>query len=81
MKLSRESGQMTVEMVLLTIVFLTVALLVSSFFRQQKVLKTLVGGPWAYLQTMNEYGVWMPSPQQATENHPNAMRRIGTPKP
>lgn len=81
MRLKSESGQMTVEMVLLAIVALTFALVTSNFFRQQKVLATLVSGPWSHLKTMNEYGVWAKSPQQAVSMHPNAQDRVGTPRP
>jgi hypothetical protein len=79
--LRSERGQMTVEMVLLAIIALSVALVVSSYFREKQVLKTLVGGPWSYLRTMNEYGVWLPSEKNAVENHPNGTKRVGTPKP
>jgi hypothetical protein len=79
--LKSERGQMTVEMVLLMIVALTIALMTSNFFKQKQVLKTLVGGPWAYIRTMNEYGVWLPNAQAAVAYHPNGMQRVGTPEP
>ncbi len=79
--LRSERGQMTVELVLLAIVALTIALVTSRYFREKQVLKTLVGGPWGYIRTMNEFGVWAPSKQAAMASHPNGTDRVGTPIP
>jgi hypothetical protein len=77
--MKRESGQMTIEAILLMTVILGVALMISSEFREKKYLYKLVGGPWDYIQGMMESGVWAPA-KKAQSMHPNFLYRHGTRK-
>ena len=64
-----KKGQMSVEAVLLIVVFLGAALFVSNQFRENGVLAQFVHGPWDRLSGMVKYGVWLPD-ETAKGLHP-----------
>lgn len=72
-----ESGQMTLEMVLVAIMFISGALFVGNYMNQAKFMQAFTQGPWELLQGMTQSGVWAP-PVRARENHPNMFKRVGT---
>jgi hypothetical protein len=68
------SGQGTVEMVLLTATLVIVASLIFKTMRSQGFVTQLVDGPWSIMSGMIENGVWGSS--EKTRNvHPNYLRR------
>ncbi len=72
-----EDGQMFIETILLIVAFFSVVLLASNYFRGNAVIRSLVFGPWSYLQAMTESGAWAP-PAQAKKLHPNQRDRHAT---
>jgi len=77
MKRKSESGQVTLEAILLTSIVVLVVIMISNFARNNQLLSSFVRGPWLHLQGMAEAGVWAP-PQQAKAAHPNNFSRHGT---
>lgn len=70
MRLKRNSGQITIEAVLIFALIGIVFILASQYFRGAGLVQAAVAGPWAHLQGMIEAGVWAP-PSQARPLHPN----------
>ncbi|MES2855668.1 MAG: hypothetical protein V4692_07385 [Bdellovibrionota bacterium] len=57
---SHQSGQMTIEAILIMTILMAITVAVSSGIRNQQVLASIVEGPWAATQGMIEDGVWQP---------------------
>ncbi len=72
-----EDGQMFIETILLIVAFFSVVLVASNYFRSNAVIRSLVFGPWSYLQGMAENGAWAP-PALAKKQHPNLRDRHAT---
>jgi hypothetical protein len=53
------SGQATVEAVLLMVVFVGVAILIKTQLQSSQAAQDLVSKPWSYLAGMMETGVWV----------------------
>lgn len=74
-RLSKACGQMTVELILLTVVFGGLSLFVSRFFLSQGIVQNLIQAPWNYgIAGMIENGQWGPV-VKTHDFHPNLMRR------
>lgn len=69
-----ESGQATMEAVLLMIIFTMVAVKISSLAKDQGFLPKVVEGPWAPVRGMIEDGVWMKY-TDSKALHPNHLKR------
>ncbi len=72
--LRSQSGQQVTEAVLIMVVFMAFTFAVSTFFRNDEVLRKLVTGPWVNLAGMLQNGVWQPIDRGA-ESHPNGHSR------
>lgn len=74
-----QSGQMTIESVLILVVLASFGLAASRAFQEQQILQSIVGSPWAHMRGMIENGIWSP----ATPNsfHPNSKKRHASTKP
>ena len=79
MRANSESGQFTVEMVLLLVIILGLAVTVSTMARNSRIMATLVEGPWPSLQGMIEDGVWM-NAKDSKAYHPTHIKRHRTPQ-
>lgn len=71
---SSQSGQMIVEAVLIITLLMGATFLVTNYFRNNEVLKTLVQGPWISLAGMLQNGSWGPIKDTAAI-HPSAHGR------
>jgi hypothetical protein len=71
-----QSGQMTIEMVLVIIILLSTGLTLAKAARNQGWMKSLVSGPWKPLKSMIEDGVW--SPNNSKSMHPHHRDRHGS---
>lgn len=67
---SQESGQVTIEAVLLITIFVAVFTVVNRQVKNQDWFGQMVNGPWPVVQGMIENGVWA-EPQAGLPNHPN----------
>jgi len=54
-----QSGQATMEAVLIMLVVVTVATKITNYASQTGVLQQIVEGPWSPMRGMIEDGVWM----------------------
>lgn len=70
-----QSGQMTLEMVLLLTIFLFCAIYAFNEIKSRQWVASLVSGPWQPLKNMIENGEWS---ADAKEKHPNLMNRHGS---
>lgn len=77
--IKHNSGQLTLEAVLILTIFVSVILAGSRTLRDKKILSSLVESPWAYVSGMIENGMWMP-PAQGRAKHPNHITRHGSPR-
>jgi hypothetical protein len=75
--ISAQAGQLTIEMILLTLVMLGVALTISNEAKKYGLVASLVEGPWQPMQGMIENGVWKNS-ADAKAYHPGGIARHGT---
>ena len=73
-----QSGQMTMEAMLLMTVFLMVALSVHKRAISNGWVQTLVEGPWTHVQGMIEDGVWMKAGATSKAMHPSLLSRKGS---
>lgn len=79
MKISNESGQLTVEAVLILAIFVSVTVAGTRTLRDNQILAQLVQSPWSYIAGMIENSQWAP-PQQGQRRHPHHIHRHGTPQ-
>ncbi len=73
-RLSNQSGQATMEAVLLLLIFVIVGMKISSVAKEQGFMRHVVEGPWAPIRGMIEDGVWMKYTDSKTL-HPNHFKR------
>ncbi len=73
-QLSNQTGQMTIEMLLIAIMLLSFVLAVSKVFQEKNLLASVVEGPQAYIKGMAENGVWKAG-KAANGEHPNLHHR------
>lgn len=78
-KRKNQSGQMTVEAVLIVTLLLSITMAVSQKLQNEGYLAKLVNGPWTYLAGMMENGIWAP-PEAGRGSHPNHILRHGSPE-
>lgn len=71
-----QSGQATVEAVLLGVVLIASAMFVSKQFKEKQYLSTLVKGPWVYVDNMAQHGVW--AKRNGIAYNPYTSRRVST---
>lgn len=76
--MKRQSGQITVEAVLVLTILLSTSFAGLQVFKNRGYLSKLVEGPWQYLAGMIENGMWSP-PKQGRAKHPNHVTRHGSP--
>lgn len=69
-----QSGQMTIEMLLIATLFLSCMLGISQVFQSKNLLASVIEGPQSYVIGMAENGVWMPK-DKANTKHPNLHER------
>ncbi len=75
-RLKKNSGQMTLEMMLLMTIFIAGALFVFKEMQSRKLIAGLVEGPWVPLKSMIEDGEWVG--RGSKEIHPNLISRHGS---
>ena len=75
----KNSGQITVEAVLILAIFVSVITAGTRALRNNNVLSSLVESPWAYVAGMIENGIWAP-PEDGKGLHPNHVTRHGSPE-
>ncbi len=73
-------GQMTVEAVLLLVVFVAFMQVANGTIKEQEFLKKMVSGPWSFLQGMIQNGVWSEG-NTGSDIHPNVYGRRASPEP
>lgn len=71
-----QSGQATVEAVLIGVVLVSAALYVSKKFKENSYVATLVKGPWVYIDNMAQHGVW--AKRNGIVYNPYTSRRVST---
>ena len=79
-RLRSQSGQATLEYILLAIILLGVTLSISRFFKANQIFAAYVEGPWPKVKGMIENGVWQ-VPERAVLQHPSQAGRRSTPDP
>lgn len=77
--MNKESGQITVEAVLIITLFASVMIFTSRQIQSRRMLSSLVEAPWSYIQGMIENGIWGPV-EAGKRNHPNQVTRHGSPQ-
>ena len=75
-KRNQQSGQMTVEMVLILIALMGIVGFASETLKEQKVLQQFISVPWKMVSNMMESGVWEKNQEEAQEQHPGHWRRM-----
>ncbi len=70
-------GQMTIELVLMTIVLVSMAVFISREFRNNELFANLANGPAVKLSGMIENGVWG-SVEATRALHPSSAERLST---
>ena len=58
--MKNSNGQMTIEMILLIVIFFGLTMFVSKYMRDKQLVAAVAKGPWEYVRGMTEYGVWRP---------------------
>lgn len=70
-----QRGQMTVELILITIVVTGIALAIGKYFKDNNLIPDLIQGPWKNrMAGMIENGVWGPA-ADTMALHPNLLKR------
>jgi hypothetical protein len=77
--MSHQSGQLTVEAVLILTIVASVMFAGSRALRDNNILSSLVENPWSYVAGMIENGIWSP-PERGRSQHPNHITRHGSPQ-
>lgn len=75
---NRNSGQITVEAVLILSLFASIIFAGSRALRDGQILSSLVESPWSYVAGMIENGIWAPV-ELGRGQHPNHITRHGSP--
>ena len=76
MKGTSQSGQITVEMVLILFVFVGMTQFVISEFDRFKPLVKFVGEPWKVVSGMMEFGIWKNPGDISIDKHPSHWNRM-----
>ncbi len=76
--MKNNSGQLTIEAVVILSVLVSVMFAGTRALREKRVLASLVQQPWSYVAGMIENGMWMP-PEAGKGSHPNHITRHGSP--
>lgn len=79
-KLRSQKGQMTVEAVLLLVIFVAFANVATRAIKEKEFLAQMVSGPWSFLQGMVQNGVWAEA-NSGSDLHPNVYGRRASPEP
>lgn len=74
-----QSGQLTVEAILILALLTSVTIAASREFRGRRILQTATAGPWSFVRGMIQNGIWDPSPRNP--KHPNSVSRHATASP
>lgn len=77
--IKNQSGQLTVEAVLIITIFASIMYGASQSIRDNNILGSLVEQPWAHIAGMIENGIWGP-PERGRGIHPNHISRHGSPQ-
>lgn len=73
-RIKNQSGQATMEAVLILVVAVSLSLKISSFASENGFIRKVVEGPWAMVRGMIENGVWVNYVDSKTM-HPNQLNR------
>lgn len=73
-KLSRQSGQLTIEAILIMTVLTAISLSFARFAKSNGLVASVVEGPWKPIQGMIENGVWETG-DKAKSHHPSNKSR------
>lgn len=79
-RIKNSKGQMTVEAVLLLVIFVAFVNVAHRTIKEKEVLRNMVSGPWSFLQGMIQNGVWAPE-NTGSDVHPNVYGRRASPEP
>ena len=71
-----QSGQMTLEMVLLLVALFGFVSFASTQLKEQEVLKQFITSPWVAVSNMMQSGVWNINREEAKRNHPGYWKRM-----
>ena len=71
-----QSGQMTVEMVLILVILLGIASFVNTQLKEQEILQKFISVPWVMVSNMMESGVWKSDRNEARRLHPGHWKRM-----
>ena len=77
--MKKNSGQITVEAVLIIAILVSTMVAGTRVLKDQKILSKMVEAPWQHLAGMIENGVWG-APELGKGKHPNHMNRHGSPR-
>lgn len=77
--MKRQSGQITVEAVLILAILVSTIFAGTRVIQDQQFLSKLVEKPWMYLAGMIENGHWS-EPDRGKGKHPNKLSRHGSPQ-
>jgi hypothetical protein len=75
MKRISQSGQMTIEMILIMITLMSLTLLLMRTAREAGWAKAWVQGPWTQVQGMIEDGVWRQAGDASKQQNPQLIKR------
>ncbi len=79
MKRKANSGQLTVEAVLILTLLVGITMAIAKTFREKNYLASMAEKPWTYVAGMIENGIWRPV-EDGKRLHPNHTVRHGTPQ-
>jgi hypothetical protein len=75
--MNRESGQMTIEMILILSMLLGFSFLVANEFKQNELFAGVISKPWQSIAGLLENGQWAP-PEQSRDRHPGSLKAHNT---
>ncbi|RME18009.1 MAG: hypothetical protein D6797_01280 [Bdellovibrio sp.] len=67
---ANQKGQLTVEALLLMVVFLGLSAYIFKEFKDRNAMASLVSSPWQMIDGMVQNGVWA-KPEEGYSKHPN----------
>ncbi len=76
--MNKQSGQITVEAVLVLTILVSTVFVATRTISDQQFLSRMVERPWSYLAGMIENGMWVPA-VAGRGRHPNHNTRHGSP--
>lgn len=77
--MKNSKGQVSVEIVLMLALMVGIMTLVSTSFRNNELIASLVSGPWKHLSGLIQNGSWG-TPTETMTQHPNRQDRVSSPR-